>query len=266
MGPDGMGPAGPAKPSSCVRCGGQLEAGANFCHKCGQAVTPYSFTPVHPQYPPYQPVKDTTIRDLGMGIGTYATIALLVLMAVNVLIAIWGIGQVYPHMDRHIYLFIITPYIVNFAELGGWPFFIYYALNTPHYPYQGDAKWLKRCEALPYPRNLYAAFVAAQDERIGASNPQNRLQLRQLIQNRLALPWCALGFALLGVSLGQRRVRASAGVGFGLSLIIVFVYYLLFNTLTLVGARGALTPALTAWAPNVALFAASIMLLVWRKD
>lgn len=106
----------------------------------------------------------------------------------------------------------------------------------------------------------------AQDERIGASNPQNRLQLRQLIQNRLALPWCALGFALLGVSLGQRRVRASAGVGFGLSLIIVFVYYLLFNTLTLVGARGALTPALTAWAPNVALFAASIMLLVWRKD
>ena len=39
-----------------------------------------------------------------------------------------GIGQVYPHMDKHIYLFIITPYIINFAELGGWPFFIYYIL------------------------------------------------------------------------------------------------------------------------------------------
>jgi len=47
------------------------------------------------------------------------------------------------------------------------PFFIYYALNTPHYPYQGDAKWLKHFEQLPYPRNLYAAFVAAQDERLG---------------------------------------------------------------------------------------------------
>lgn len=60
------------------------------------------------------------------------------------------------------------------------PFFIYYALNTPHYPYQGDAKWLKRCEALPYPRNLYAAFVAAQDERIGQLlNKVDELGLRQ---------------------------------------------------------------------------------------
>jgi arylsulfatase A len=48
------------------------------------------------------------------------------------------------------------------------PFFIYYALNTPHYPYQGDVKWLKHFEDLPYPRNLYAAFLAAQDERLGA--------------------------------------------------------------------------------------------------
>ncbi len=48
------------------------------------------------------------------------------------------------------------------------PFFIYYALNTPHYPYQGDAKWLEHFKHLPYPRNLYAAFIASQDERLGA--------------------------------------------------------------------------------------------------
>ncbi|HCU37194.1 MAG TPA: hypothetical protein DGT21_17680 [Armatimonadetes bacterium] len=108
--------------------------------------------------------------------------------------------------------------------------------------------------------------LLGQYRRMGLPYNPDQLQLLQLIQNRLALPWCALGFALLGVSLGQARIRASAGVGFGLSLIIVFVYYLLFNTLTLVGARGALTPALTAWSPNVALFAASVMLLVWRKD
>jgi arylsulfatase A len=47
------------------------------------------------------------------------------------------------------------------------PFFIYYALNTPHYPYQGEEKWLKHFQDLPYPRNLYAAFVASQDERLG---------------------------------------------------------------------------------------------------
>lgn len=48
------------------------------------------------------------------------------------------------------------------------PFFIYFAINEPHYPYQPDVKWLERFNHLPYPRNLYAAFVATMDERIGA--------------------------------------------------------------------------------------------------
>lgn len=48
------------------------------------------------------------------------------------------------------------------------PFFIYFALNMPHYPYQGDPKWLARYQDLPSPRNLYAAFLSACDERIGA--------------------------------------------------------------------------------------------------
>ena len=47
------------------------------------------------------------------------------------------------------------------------PFFIYFALNMPHYPYQGEVKWLERYKELPYPRNLYAAFLSSCDDRIG---------------------------------------------------------------------------------------------------
>jgi arylsulfatase A-like enzyme len=47
------------------------------------------------------------------------------------------------------------------------PFFIYFALNTPHYPLQGDKKWLDYYAALPSPRKEYAAFVSAMDERVG---------------------------------------------------------------------------------------------------
>ena len=47
------------------------------------------------------------------------------------------------------------------------PFFIYFALNTPHYPYQGSPEWLEHYKDLPYPRNLYAAFLSTMDERIG---------------------------------------------------------------------------------------------------
>ncbi len=47
------------------------------------------------------------------------------------------------------------------------PFFLYFAMNTPHYPYQGDVNWLEKYANLPYPRNLYAAFVSTLDQRIG---------------------------------------------------------------------------------------------------
>lgn len=61
-------------------------------------------------------------------------------------------------------------------EAGGFidknrehPFFMYFAMNTPHYPYQGDTQWLKyyREQGVPYPRDLYNAFVTSLDARIG---------------------------------------------------------------------------------------------------
>lgn len=48
------------------------------------------------------------------------------------------------------------------------PFFLYFAFNMPHYPYQAEPKWLEHYKDLPYPRNLYAAFVSTLDDRVGA--------------------------------------------------------------------------------------------------
>ncbi|WP_257669386.1 sulfatase-like hydrolase/transferase [Parapedobacter tibetensis] len=47
------------------------------------------------------------------------------------------------------------------------PFFIYWAANVPHYPYQGTQKWLDYYKNLASPRKEYAAFVSTLDERIG---------------------------------------------------------------------------------------------------
>jgi len=48
----------------------------------------------------------------------------------------------------------------------GRSFFLYFALNMPHYPYQGEAKWLEHYRRLDHPRNLYAAFVSTLDARV----------------------------------------------------------------------------------------------------
>ncbi len=49
------------------------------------------------------------------------------------------------------------------------PFLLYFPMNMPHYPYQGDPERLEQYQeqGVPYPRDLYAAFVSTLDDRLG---------------------------------------------------------------------------------------------------
>ncbi len=47
------------------------------------------------------------------------------------------------------------------------PFFLYYALNIPHYPEQSLAHWRERYKDLPQPRRSYAAMISTVDEYVG---------------------------------------------------------------------------------------------------
>ncbi|MFD1614885.1 sulfatase-like hydrolase/transferase [Gelatiniphilus marinus] len=47
------------------------------------------------------------------------------------------------------------------------PFFMYYAINMPHYPYQPTKKWREYYKSAKKPRGDYAAFISTIDERIG---------------------------------------------------------------------------------------------------
>ena len=47
------------------------------------------------------------------------------------------------------------------------PFFLYWAINWPHYPLQGTDKWREHYKEHPHPRDKYGAFVSSMDELIG---------------------------------------------------------------------------------------------------
>lgn len=47
------------------------------------------------------------------------------------------------------------------------PFFLFYAINMPHYPYQPTQKWRDYYKNMDFPRADYAAFISTIDERIG---------------------------------------------------------------------------------------------------
>lgn len=53
------------------------------------------------------------------------------------------------------------------SEKDEKPFFLYWAMNWPHYPLQGFPHWREHYKGLPSPRSKYAAFVSSMDEVIG---------------------------------------------------------------------------------------------------
>ncbi len=60
------------------------------------------------------------------------------------------------------------------------PFFLYWAINAPHYPMQGTSKWRQHYKDLPSPRRQYAEFVSTVDEKIGELIATlDRLHLRE---------------------------------------------------------------------------------------
>ncbi len=60
------------------------------------------------------------------------------------------------------------------------PFFLYWAINAPHYPMQGTSKWREHYKDLSSPRRQYAEFVSTVDEKVGELiETLDRLQLRE---------------------------------------------------------------------------------------
>jgi arylsulfatase A-like enzyme len=60
------------------------------------------------------------------------------------------------------------------------PFFVYWAINWPHYPLQGTAKWRDHYKDLPHPRDKYAAFMSSTDDLLGQLlDHLERIELRE---------------------------------------------------------------------------------------
>lgn len=95
--------------------------------------------------------------------------------------------------------------------------------------------------------------------RTGAS-PRELGELGVLWHQRFAVPCAAIVFALLGAGMGIRPQRSSASVGLGLSILVIFAFYLVMFLGMALGQTGQVPPWLGAWAPD--LVAGSLAL--WR--
>ena len=86
-------------------------------------------------------------------------------------------------------------------------------------------------------------------------------KLKVRIQEKIALPFTCLAFALIGSAIGIKPQNASKGMSFGICIGLIFFYYLFSFISSSMGVKGILSPFLASWLPNFVILGAAILML-----
>ena len=87
-------------------------------------------------------------------------------------------------------------------------------------------------------------------KEIGNAKELRKIQVR--IQEKFTLPCACLVFGLIGCSLGTKlNIRSSKSQGFGLSVILILIYYVMSFLFSSFGVKGVITPIIATWSPVV---------------
>jgi lipopolysaccharide export system permease protein len=121
-----------------------------------------------------------------------------------------------------------------------------------------------RVAKLPKDANEMSIGQARTAERLLRESGDLRAarKLRVRIQEKFSFPAVCLVFGLIGSSLGARpHSRRSRSQGFGLTVLLIFGYYLVAFSFSSLGVKGTLTPLLSAWMPVLIGLATGLVLL-----
>lgn len=98
--------------------------------------------------------------------------------------------------------------------------------------------------------------------KLGKKTGVDTSELLMILNTRMSLPWACIVLAIVGAALGARPQRSSSSVGFGLSVIIVFVYYVILSFTQSLGIAGYMPPFVAAWIANAFFLAIGIWLCI----
>ena len=129
------------------------------------------------------------------------------------------------------------------------------------YPLGQGPKELARIPKDANDMNLAQAIKAERMYKEAGNNKESR-RMRVRIQEKFTLPSACLVFALIGSSFGIKSFsRSSKSQGFGLSILMIFGYYMLSFFSSSLGVKGILNPVSAAWLPVLISISTGIYLL-----
>jgi len=82
---------------------------------------------------------------------------------------------------------------------------------------------------------------------------------------KTSIPFASFIFVLIGAPLGSQSSRSGTSIGIGMSVVIIFFYYVLFAAGKAFANGGYLTPFIGVWLPNFLIGAIGIWLIYKSK-
>jgi len=107
------------------------------------------------------------------------------------------------------------------------------------------------------------AFLAKMEKSAGFEGFERKYrQCLVEMHNKLAVPFSCVVFALVGAPLGLQPQRSSSAIGVGLSIVCLFLYYVIWHYSALLGYAGRLSPTLASWSGNIVTGLVGIGLII----
>lgn len=101
-------------------------------------------------------------------------------------------------------------------------------------------------------------------QRLQAGGRESKIRkLRVRIHQKISFPFVCLVFGIVGAALGTRPQHTGRATSFGISVMIIFTYYLTAFITGAMGLVGIFSPFMSAWIPNFIGFGAGGW-LIWK--
>jgi len=96
-------------------------------------------------------------------------------------------------------------------------------------------------------------------------NQEQKYRLQLMLWQKTAIPFAAVFFAFVGVPLGIASPRSGKVMGIGMSILVVFGYYVLFSVSGTIAEGGGMSPFMGAWLSNIVTGIVGVALIIFKE-
>lgn len=140
----------------------------------------------------------------------------------------------------------------------------FYKMNFKEYDLYLSLKTLSKSQIDKKPKDMSFDELRAEIER--RKTDEDPTPVATELHRKIALSFSTLAFVLVALPLAIKTKRGEKSVGFGISLVIIMLYWIMLAGGEALALKHIIPPLFSMWMPNVILFIAGGILIILTSE